>query len=278
MPYSAEISRAHPGCFLFLIDQSGSMQDPIPDGSGQRKCDVVSTALNRLLQELSLRCAREEGVRDYFQVSVLGYGATVSPSLSGALSGREMVKLSEIANSPARIEDKTKKESDGAGGVFERPVKLPIWLDPVANGGTPMCEALRRGTDILRAWVDQNPGSFPPVVLNLTDGESTDGDPTAQASQLASLATNDGQTMLFNLMVSSTGGQPIVFPDNDGTLPGDYAKLLFRISSYLTEPMRAYGRNQGIAVTDGSKGLVYNADVVSIVQFLDIGTRGTDLR
>jgi hypothetical protein len=278
MPYSAEISRVHPGCFLFLIDQSGSMQDPIPDGTGQRKSEVVATALNRLLQELSLRCAREEGIRDYFNVSVLGYGASVGPTLSGTLSGRDIVKLSEIANAPARIEDRTKRESDGAGGVFERPIKLPIWLDPVANGGTPMTEALRRGTDILRGWVDQNPASFPPVALNLTDGEATDGDPTAQATQLASLATNDGPAMLFNLMVSSAGGQPIVFPDNEGSLPNDYAKMLFRISSYLTDAMRNYARSQGLSATDASKGLVYNADVVSIVQFLDIGTRGTDLR
>ena len=27
MPYSAEINRAHPSCFLFLIDQSGSMDE-----------------------------------------------------------------------------------------------------------------------------------------------------------------------------------------------------------------------------------------------------------
>ena len=27
MPYTADISRAKPGCFLFLIDQSGSMEE-----------------------------------------------------------------------------------------------------------------------------------------------------------------------------------------------------------------------------------------------------------
>lgn len=34
MPYQAEISRANPGCFLFVIDQSGSMADLVGDGSG----------------------------------------------------------------------------------------------------------------------------------------------------------------------------------------------------------------------------------------------------
>ncbi|MCY0933311.1 hypothetical protein [Streptomyces sp. H34-S4] len=33
MPYTAEISRTNPGCFIFLVDQSASMSDPI--GSGE---------------------------------------------------------------------------------------------------------------------------------------------------------------------------------------------------------------------------------------------------
>ncbi len=58
MAYTAEISRANPTCFVFLIDQSGSMQDAIGGGEAlQRKCDVVADALNRLLSELVIKCA-----------------------------------------------------------------------------------------------------------------------------------------------------------------------------------------------------------------------------
>ena len=49
MPYSAEISRSNPSCFVFLLDQSASMLDEIVDGERvQRKADVVADALNRL--------------------------------------------------------------------------------------------------------------------------------------------------------------------------------------------------------------------------------------
>ena len=76
--YSAEISRANPTCFVFLLDQSRSMEDRIGgDGDGQGKEHVVADAINRLLQELAIKCAKEEGVRDYFYVSVIGYGKTV---------------------------------------------------------------------------------------------------------------------------------------------------------------------------------------------------------
>src|SRR6266516_4217849 len=95
MPYSAEISRASPTCFVFLIDQSGSMEEAIGGGEGQRKCDVVTDALNRLLSELAIRCAKEEGVRDYFHVSAIGYGATISSAFTGAISGRDLVPISE---------------------------------------------------------------------------------------------------------------------------------------------------------------------------------------
>ena len=53
MSYSAEISRGNPTCFLFLIDQSGSMEDTFGgeySGStkADTKADAVANAINRL--------------------------------------------------------------------------------------------------------------------------------------------------------------------------------------------------------------------------------------
>jgi hypothetical protein len=276
--YSAEISRANPTSFVFLLDQSASMQDQIGGGEGQRKCDVVADALNRLLQELTIKCAKEEGVRDYFYVSVIGYGANVGPALGGSLAGRELVPLSEIAASPAKLETRSKKVPDGAGGLVDQEIKFPIWVNPVANGGTPMSNALTRAQSVVTGWLNDHPGCFPPVVLNLTDGESTDGDPTNPAEALRQLASADGPTLLFNLHVSSDASAPISFPDNDATLPNQYARTLFNLSSTLPDHMRAYAQQQGFTVSDGTRGFVFNADMSSVVQFLDIGTRASDLR
>ena len=82
---------------LFLLDQSASMQDGIAGGEApQKKSEVVADALNRLLSNLAIKCAKEEGVRDYFHVGVIGYGATVGSALGGTLAGRELVPLSEL--------------------------------------------------------------------------------------------------------------------------------------------------------------------------------------
>jgi hypothetical protein len=48
-PYSQEISRQNKACFLFLLDQSFSMEEPL-GSSTLRKCDELATAINGWLQ------------------------------------------------------------------------------------------------------------------------------------------------------------------------------------------------------------------------------------
>ncbi len=280
MPYTAEISRTNPTCFVFLVDQSTSMSDPIGGDSAdtKKKADVVADAINRLITELSVKCAKEEGVRDYFHVAVIGYGATVGSAFSGALAGRDLVPLSEVADNPARVDDRTKKVPDGAGGLVETSIAFPVWMDPVAHGGTPMNRALKYAETLVSAWTERYPGGFPPIVINLTDGESTDGDPTESATAIGTHATADGAALLFNLHVSAAGGSPTAFPDSAADLPDAYARTLFGMSSPLPTHMRSYAASQGQRVSESTRGFVYNADITSVVQFLDIGTRATELR
>lgn len=279
MPYTAEISRSNPSCFIFLIDQSGSMQDPFGGGeSTKKKADGVADAINKLLQNLVIKCAKSEGVRDYYYVGVIGYGNHVGPAFAGALAGREMAPVSEIANQPARVEERVKKIDDGAGGLLDQTIKFPIWFDAVSNGGTPMCAALGRAQSILSNWFAQHPDCFPPIVINITDGESTDGDPTNAANSIQNLSSSDGNVLLFNLHLSSSGATPVEFPDSDTGLADQYAKLLFNMSSPLPDYMRSIAQQEGFPVSDGTRGFVFNADIVSVIRFLDIGTRPSNLR
>lgn len=279
MPYTAEISRSNPSCFVFLIDQSGSMQDPFGGGElTKKKADGVADAINKLLQNLVIKCAKSEGVRDYYYVGVIGYGNRVGPAFAGTLAGKEMVPVSEIANQPARVEERTKKIDDGAGGLVDQTIKFPIWFDAVANGGTPMCAALDRAQNILSNWLAQHPDSFPPIVINITDGESTDGDPTSAANVIQNLSSSDGNVLLFNVHLSSSGATPVEFPDSDTGLADQYAKLLFNLSSPLPDYMRSIAQQEGFQVSDGTRGFAFNADIVSVIRFLDIGTRPSNLR
>src|SRR3954453_10959288 len=103
MPYTAEISRTNPSCFLFLIDQSGSMAEPFGGQPEKRKAHEVATAINRLLQTLVLRCAKGQGVLDRFHVGVIGYGQTTAhTALGGPLAGQTLVPISKLAANPLR--------------------------------------------------------------------------------------------------------------------------------------------------------------------------------
>ncbi|CAM3308593.1 vWA domain-containing protein [Rhodothermus bifroesti] len=287
MAYSAEISRSTPAAILFLLDQSASMQEPF-GGAEQRgdaapsKARVLADVVNRLLQNLILRCAKEDGVRDYFYVGVVGYGERVQPLIRPAEDYRivgDWVPLSHLAERPLRLEERLKKVPDGQGGWTERRVKFPVWFDPYAKNGTPMCQALDLAAQMVRTWIDVHPSSFPPIVINITDGEATDGDPLRYAQQLRSFATDDGETLLFNVHLSSSEEPPLMLPDSVDALPRDtYALQLFQMSSTLPFTMRAAAEQEGYRVTMDTRGFVFNADPVALVHFLEIGTRPSTLR
>jgi uncharacterized protein YegL len=276
MSYEAEVSRNNPSAFLFLIDMSGSMTDPY--GNGKRKADSVADAINKLLTNLSIKCTKSEGVRDYFDVGVISYGKQVQPAFSGELAGQALARISAVANHPARVEERTKKEDDGAGGVAEVQVKFPVWFDAKAAGATPMCEALRLAHSTLQTWVTEHPYSYPPIVINITDGESTDGDPATDAASLRALSTQDGNLLLFNCHISGAKSESILFADAEEGLPDQFAKLLYTMSSVLPPSIRESAQREGYQVSENSRGFAFNADLVELIRFLDIGTRPSNLR
>jgi hypothetical protein len=85
-----------------------------------------------------------------YDVGVIGYGRFVGPAFGGALAGKALVPIGDVANSPMRIDERTRKVEDGTGGLIDQTVKVPVWFEPVADGGTPMCEALRRAHQLLQ--------------------------------------------------------------------------------------------------------------------------------
>jgi hypothetical protein len=177
------------------------------------------------------------------------------------------------------LEDRTKKISDGAGGLVHSTVRFPIWMDPVASGGTPMCQGFTFVRDLLDQWLKEHPNGFPPTILHLTDGESTDGDPASIGKEITSRRTNDGDILLFNCHVSSRHSVKIEYPSDDSRLPDEFSKMLFSISSHLPEQFRRAAREIGVNTSDEkARGFIFNGDPTSVAQFFDIGTRPANLR
>ena len=279
MPYQREISRDHKACILFLLDQSYSMVEPL-GGTANRKCDELSKAVNGWLYNMSIRASGDEGIRDYMDVGLIGYrtdqqaNPIIQPALVGPLAGRPLVSITDVGNHPARIDTVVQRiQDEDTGQWIEFPSESPIWIDPVAEGSTPMCHVLYHAYQILSQWIQQHPDSFPPIVIHISDGESQDGDPIPYADAIKNLATKDGNVLLFNCHLSMTQAQQVAFPSTPDGLPDALARVLFNMSSVLPDMFYRSALAEGLHLQPGARGMAFNADMVVLVKFLDMGTR-----
>ncbi|MFQ6326064.1 VWA domain-containing protein [Nocardia sp. CWNU-33] len=271
--YSAEINRKQPALLLLAIDQSYSMLELWAE-TGQSKSAALAAAVNNLLGNAVLLCSRgDERVYGYFELGVLGYGSEVGPVLHGSDAGHLVVSVEQVADNPLRVDTVTRRVPDGAGGVVSVQQQMPIWVDPAANGATPMVAAFTAIEPVVESWCAAHPESFPPIVINVTDGMSTDGEPRDVVNRIRELGTDDGQVLVFNLHLSGTPSQPVRFPNSAGGLTDPNAAMLYELSSELPPSLLDAASAMGYAVQPGARGFLYNADAATVIDFLDIGTR-----
>ena len=240
----------------------------------------AADAINRVLDTVAQRCSQGMDIRDYFHIGIIGYNTDgrgnpiITSHLPGTTTDQPFMLISQVVD-VAEVEERQVRESDGAGGLVEVTRRFPIWLHPHAEYGTPMCGAFEVAARALEAWVGQHPDSFPPIVINVSDGAASDGNPEGPAQRIAGLQTSDGNVLLFNVHLSEVAATPVQYPDSEGVLPqdDDYALTMYRISSVLPESSRGQATSLDLSVNDDSRGYVFNADMTALVQFLDIGTR-----
>ena len=221
MSYNAEISRNNPGCFLFLVDQSASMMGALGGQPGNYKHEQAAAALNRTLSEIVQRCSLGEEIRDYFHVGIITYnttrtGAPLVITPFEDVGPAAPFRLASEVETAAEVTDRPVKASDGKGGLIELIEAVPEWLVPEASGATPMCEALALAKQALEQWVSEHPESFPPIVINISDGAATDGNPVPIATDIMNVATQDGDTLLFNVHLSDVSALPVMYPGDEG--------------------------------------------------------------
>lgn len=278
--YTQSITRNHRTAFVLLIDASGSMAEETTYG-GRRmtKAEAVASITNALLFELIERARRDDGVRDYYDVAVLGYSDddAVEPLLPG---GREALSISELAACKPQMHTEVIPCRLPNGSIALRELPSPQWIVPKAAGQTPMCEALRRARDYVAAWCADpaHAESFPPIVFNITDGEATDCEADellAVAEQIKSIRTADGAALLINIHLSNNcDGCTIFFPSADeANYPNRYASLLYDCSSEMPRAFdEAIRATKGPGALPPFRGMSFNASAADLVAMLNIGS------
>jgi hypothetical protein len=265
--YSAEISRQNPACLVFLVDQSGSMAEPLA-GTQQQKKEAAAEFINRFLYELVLRCSKADGVRSYFDIGVFGYG--INSEVHSAFDA-DIASVTQIAEQPKRLETRKRRMRDGAGGIYEDEFQFPIWLDPVAcgEGKASLNAAFERALAVIAAWIRRHPDSFPPVIINLMGSQESDRSPSQTVAAIQQQGTWDGGVLVFNCHISEKG-EPIAFPkDETAASVQNQMRELYDISSPLPKRM-CDNRPAWVSIVEpGARGCIFNADTESLRGFLD---------
>ena len=278
--YTHEITRRNRTAFLIAIDQSCSMQESVIVRSRRMtKAEAVAVITDRLIDELIMRARREEGVRNYYDIAVIGYGNDeVRPLLGDTL---DFVPVTVLA---AREAGKRELQFELLLPSGERSMAretITEWIAPHATGSTPMYEALTAVASLVERWCaePQNAESFPPIVFNITDGEATDCNDAQlreAAARVRAVATADGNVLLVNVHISTdTTQRAVVFPRMDEIgRDNRHARLLAEISSAVPEAMEeaVRGYRNDFALPP-FVAMSYNASITEAVAILDIGSR-----
>ncbi len=285
VPYDTRINRDRPACFVFLIDQSGSMKDNWGGDTSKSKAEMVALYVNNAMNELINACQKTEAEpRHYFDIAVIGYGKKSDEAhilWEGNLAGKTFVSPAELKQNPTGNNGEIEIIRRTFKG--ETKVKIPVvyWFSPVAKSLTPMGSAFDKCTEILEDWTAQHTNSFPPIVINITDGEQTDCEDSKlleKAHQLRQTKTFYGKTLLFNVHISSMTDASVVFPERMDELPNNkQSRLLYEMSSMLPlafkQRIATEVKKTDLRENTEYVAMTFQASVSDMIKCLDIGTK-----
>lgn len=286
MSYLARITQKCPTAVLLLVDQSGSMAEPVQwNGRAVTKAEAVSASINVLLAELIARSRRDGGYQPYYDIAVLGYSGSEVRSLLPTVGDEMFLTPELLVDNPAEVREVQRVRALPGGQQVVTVMREKLWVRPASDWNTPMVAAFGEAYRLLKGWCGKYKGQpcYPPTVINITDGDATDGDAaklSAAAAKLRSLGTADGNVLLINIHISDLEKEPVLFPGSEAELPEDrYARLLFDISSpmptlYRDEIALMTGRSSGEGAV---RGMAYNANMTDLVRMMNIGTATANL-
>lgn len=283
-PYETRINRDRPACFVFLIDQSGSMDDSWGGDSSKSKAEMVALYVNNAIHEIINACQKSEPEpRHYFDIAVIGYGQDNTAQIlwEGNLANKTFVSPSELKQNPTGNQGEIEVVRRTFKG--ETIVKIPVvyWFSPVAESLTPMGSAFDKCTEILEEWTSQHPNSFPPIVINITDGKQTDcenDELLTKAYQLRQTQTLYGKSLLFNVHISSSSDESVLFPESEDELPeNEQSRLLYEMSSVLPlafkQRIATEVKKKDLRENTEYVAMTFQASVNDMIKCLDIGTK-----
>lgn len=270
--YEEQWSSANPGLLIILIDQSGSMTFPMSGAGSKTRSEYASLAVNRVIKTIIDKSFNGKTPKNRAFVSVIGYNQDVHEIASGYIQ--------DLAASPKRLETVTKKVPDGAGGLVDTTMKMPIWVEPIKeDGSTNMKGAFEQAKAILEKWVADKPQSPAPVVINISDGvpywdrkqvDECKKETEAIVSEIQQIKTSDGAVLVFNACIGD--GIKSIFPTSEDEAGDEEGAFLYGISSKIPEAYDDAAKKVELQVRPNARGCIAGADAVDLVKLIDFGS------
>ena len=260
-------SSATPGFLIILIDQSGSMLSPY--SGNESRTVFASKVINRVINEI----IQKNFTKNRCFISVIGYNHNVKELCSGYLT--------DLYNNPLRIETIKKKISDGAGGLVEQEIKMPIWIEPITqDGATNMKGAFLMAKQLVEKWMQDKPQNPAPVIINISDGipyyEGKDPHICMQetiqvAKDIMNLSCEDGNVLIFNAHIDNNGNQTVKCPSEKDEVKeaGEGAEFLFEITSVIPEGYKDAASKNDLTIKDGAHGCIFAANEIDLINLIN---------
>lgn len=244
--YSKEITHNNRVAIVIAIDQSSSMSGRMTKNDWNiSKAEAVAMVTGRLIDEMLLRSRRDNGYRNYYDIALIGYSEDRVYSLLGEELAFHPITTFAFRRAPRRLYSLSYLTlNQGTTPICE---EVSMWVEPRAQGATPMYKMITRVTQLVEEWCakEENRDSFPPLVFNITDGEASDSDYDrlrSAAARLRDTGTTDGNTLFINIHISSDTQHAVVaFPTPlEVPISVRYAGLLMEMSSIMPSRFNSY--------------------------------------
>src|SRR5450432_3227279 len=104
MKYQRTVGQDHPGLFVFVLDQSGSMAFDWPGNTsseGVNKAQFLANIISKVIRDIGANAVSPAGLKNRCEIALIGYEGGKAYSLwGGNLSGRDIVGIPEIVQNP----------------------------------------------------------------------------------------------------------------------------------------------------------------------------------
>ena len=295
--YDKKITSDEPTLMVFLIDQSGSMGEPLAEKEGvvYTIAKIAKILTDTFLYESIRRCQRGNVFKPYIDFAIIGYGVGVHSALPKIPLEQFPFSITKLADAYIAKNDSNTDDNS----MIPKP-KLE-WTEERADGQmTPTLAAFTKAREIIEKWLPDHQTSFPPIVINISDGAPND-DPVfnqmcqeaaeqgiprlgdlsqtgliTQSKAIQGMGTEDGKCLVGSIQLDPSDAHSLQYPssivDETGNID-TLARLMFEMSSVIPDSLREWYNHKYanlksvIDLEPGARFYTLNADFDSDFYF-----------